>query len=79
LKVAISPAQFVREAGLLSNSGLFIKKLGKTAVIIGGHTSRDIVEGTLRKSLSEQGITLMQSFWYGGESSTTNIDSKIKD
>jgi glycerol dehydrogenase len=47
-------------------------------VIIGGHTSRDIVEGTLRKSLSEQGITLMQSFWYGGESSTTNIDSLVE-
>ncbi|PLT30017.1 iron-containing alcohol dehydrogenase family protein [Peribacillus deserti] len=78
MKVTTGPAQYVRKAGLLSEAGLFIKKLGKTAVLIGGNTSREIVEGNLRKSLSAQGITLTHSFWYGDESSISHINSLVE-
>jgi glycerol dehydrogenase len=78
LKVTVGPAQYVRKAGLLSNAGLYIKKFGKTAILIGGNTSREIIEGTVKQSLSEQGITLKQSLWYGGESSSKNIDRLVE-
>lgn len=78
LKVTVGPAQYVRNAGLLFDAGLYIKKYGKTAVLIGGNTSREIVEATLMQSLSEQGITLTHSLWYGGESSTKNIDRLVE-
>ena len=74
MKVTVGPGQYVRNAGLLSETGLYIKKFGKSAVLIGGNISREVIEDTLRKSLSEQGISLEQSLWYGGESSQTNID-----
>jgi glycerol dehydrogenase len=78
LKATIGPTQYVRKAGLLAESGVYIAKFGKTAVLIGGNTSREVVEDTLTKSLEEQGLTLKQSLWYGGESSTTNINSLVE-
>lgn len=78
MKVTVGPAQYIRFAGLLSNAGLYIKKFGKSAILIGGNISRETVEDPLRKSLSEQGITLKQSLWYGGESSETNIDRLVE-
>ncbi|MFD0050995.1 hypothetical protein ACFVHQ_16925 [Actinomycetes bacterium NPDC127524] len=77
MKATTDPALFVRKVGLLSNSCLFIKKSKQTAVIIGGHTSREIVEGTLRKGLSEQGITLMHLFGMV-VNPTTNNDSFVE-
>ncbi|PLS17425.1 oxidoreductase [Bacillus sp. M6-12] len=74
MKVSTGPGQYVRKAGLLTEAGIYIEELGRTAVLIGGNTSRQIVEETLSKSLSEKGISLMQSIWYGGESSAANIN-----
>lgn len=82
MKVIVGPAQYIRNNGLLEEAGTYIKNFGKTAALIGGHTSREIIEVSLRKSLSEQGVFLKQSLWYGGESSETNIDrlaAELKD
>lgn len=82
MKVTVGPAQYIRNNGLLEKAGTYIKNFGKTAALIGGHTSREIIEVSLRKSLSEQGIFLKKSIWYGGESSETNIDrlaEELKD
>ncbi|PLS01002.1 iron-containing alcohol dehydrogenase family protein [Neobacillus cucumis] len=76
--VTVGPGQYHRKTGLLSDAGLYIKKLGTTAVLIGGNTSRQVIEGPLRQSLSEHGITLKQSLWFGGESSQTNINRLIE-
>ncbi|WP_425414750.1 iron-containing alcohol dehydrogenase [Peribacillus kribbensis] len=65
--------RYCRETGALSQSGVFIEKFGKSAVLIGGNISRETVEGELRKSLSEKGIWLEKTLWYGGESSASNI------
>jgi glycerol dehydrogenase len=79
MKVTVGPAQYIRNNGLLEEAGTYIKNFGKTAALIGGHTSREIIEGSLQKSLSEQGIFLKKSLWYGGESSETNIDRLAAD
>ncbi|EKN70548.1 Iron-containing alcohol dehydrogenase [Neobacillus bataviensis LMG 21833] len=77
MMVTVGPAQYSRKAGLLSDVGLHINKFGKNAVLIGGNTSREIIEETLRKSLSEHGMMVQKSLWYGGESSKTNIDRLV--
>jgi glycerol dehydrogenase len=74
LKVTTGPGQYIRKEGLVTEAGLYIEKFGKTAVLIGGNTSREIIEADLMNSLSEKGITLIQSLWYGGESSSSNIE-----
>jgi glycerol dehydrogenase len=78
VNVTIGPGQYVRKAGVLSEVGNYIEKFGKTAVLIGGKTSLDVVEGKLTESLSAHGISLIQSLWYGGESSRSNVDSLIE-
>ncbi|MEH7502783.1 iron-containing alcohol dehydrogenase family protein [Neobacillus drentensis] len=79
MKVTVGPAQYFRDKGLLEDAGTYIKNFGKTAALIGGHTSREIVEVSLRKSLSEHGISLKHSLWYGGESSESNIDRLVAE
>ncbi|WP_223590527.1 iron-containing alcohol dehydrogenase family protein [Neobacillus bataviensis] len=77
MKVTVGPAQYVREAGILTAAGSYIRNFGKTAALIGGQVSVDIVEDTLRKSLSAEGMSLLPSLWYGGESSETNINRLV--
>lgn len=77
MKVTVGPAQYIRNKGVLEEAGTYIKNFGKTAALIGGHTSSGIVEESLRKSLSEDGVILKHSLWYGGESSLTNIDRLV--
>jgi glycerol dehydrogenase len=77
MKVTVGPAQYIRNNGLLEDAGTYIKNFGKTAALIGGHISKEIVEVSLRKSLTEHGILLKHSLWYGGESSQTNIDKLV--
>ncbi|WP_413299638.1 iron-containing alcohol dehydrogenase family protein [Bacillus sp. 1P10SD] len=79
MKVTVGPAQYIRNKGVLEEAGTYIKNFGKTAALIGGHTSRGIIEGSLRKSLSEHGVSLQHSLWYGGESSQKNIDRLVAD
>lgn len=79
MKVTVGPAQYIRSKGLVEAAGTYIKNFGKTAALIGGHTSREIVEESLRKSLPEHGILLKQSLWYGGESSESNIDRLVDE
>jgi glycerol dehydrogenase len=78
LKVTVGPAQYIRKAGILSEVGKYIKKFGTTAILIGGNTSREIVEGTLRNSLSDQGVSLIDSIWFGGESTAANINRLVE-
>ena len=75
--VTVGPGQYHRKAGLLSDAGLYINKFGTTAVLIGGNTSRRVIEGPLRRSLAEYGMTLKHSLCFGGESSQTNIDRLV--
>jgi glycerol dehydrogenase len=79
MKVTVGPAQYIRNQGLLEEAGKYIKRFGKTAALIGGHISREIIEASLRQSLTEHGILLKQSLWYGGESSQTNIDKLVDE
>lgn len=79
MKVTVGPGQYIRQAGLIYEAGLYIKSIGKTAALIAGHKSLEIVEDTLRVSLSEQEISLNYSLWYGGESSQTNIDRLVNN
>jgi glycerol dehydrogenase len=79
MKVTVGPAQYIRNKGLLEAAGTYIKNFGNSAALIGGHTSKEIVEVSLRKSLSEHGILLKHSLWYGGESSESNIDRLVAD
>ncbi|MGZ4159620.1 MAG: iron-containing alcohol dehydrogenase family protein [Neobacillus sp.] len=74
MKVTVGPAQYFRRSGLINEAGSYIKNFGKSAALIGGHTSLEIVEESLRQSLKEYQISLEHSLWYGGESSQTNID-----
>ncbi len=78
MNVIAGPGQYLRNTGLLSDAGEYIKKFGQTAVLVGGKTSLGIVEGPLRKSLTQHGMILSQSLWYGGESSQSNIDRLIE-
>lgn len=78
LKVTVGPAQYIRRTGLLNEAGSYIQNFGKTAALIGGHTSLAIVEKSIRQSLAEIEITLGISLWYGGESSQTNIDRLVE-
>ena len=76
--VTVGPGQYHRNAGLLSDAGLYIKRFGTTAVLVGGNLSRKVIDGPLRQSLSENGVTLKHSLWFGGESSQTNIDRLVE-
>ncbi|MEH7548301.1 iron-containing alcohol dehydrogenase family protein [Neobacillus vireti] len=76
--VTVGPGQYHRNAGIISDSGLYIKRFGSTAVLVGGNTSRQVIDGPLRQSLSEHGMTLKHSLWFGGESSQTNIDRLVE-
>lgn len=79
MNVTVGPAQYIRNKGLLEEAGSYIKNFGNSAALIGGHTSKEIVEVSIRKSLSEHGILLKSSLWYGGESSESNIDRLVAD
>ncbi|RFU69419.1 hypothetical protein D0469_09345 [Peribacillus saganii] len=50
LKVTTGPGQYIRKPGLLTDTGLYIEKFGKKAALIGGNTSRKIIEKTLTTS-----------------------------
>jgi glycerol dehydrogenase len=76
--VTVGPGQYHRNAGLLLDAGLYIKRYGTTAVLVGGNTSRQVIDGPLRQSLSECGVNLKHSLWFGGESSQTNIDRLVE-
>jgi glycerol dehydrogenase len=78
VKATIGPGQYVRKAGALSEVGYFMKPLGTKAILISGKKSGEIVEEVLKESLAEQGISLLQSLWYGGESSESNITNLIE-
>jgi glycerol dehydrogenase len=78
VKATIGPGQYVRKAGALTEVGCYIKGFGTTAILIGGKKSTELVGETLKASLSAHGITLIQSLWYGGESSASNINSLIE-
>ncbi|MEH7308504.1 iron-containing alcohol dehydrogenase family protein [Neobacillus drentensis] len=79
MKVTVGPAQYIRNKGLLEEAGTYIKNFGKTAALIGGQISRELVEVSLQKSLLAHGILLKHSLWYGGESSQTNIDRLVAE
>jgi len=79
MKVTVGPGQYIRNKGLLNKAGAYIKNFGKTAALIGGHNSSEIVEASLRNSLLENGILLKQTLWYGGESSRANIDRLVAE
>jgi glycerol dehydrogenase len=77
LIVTVGPARYIRRTGLLNEAGTHIKNFGKTAALIGGHTSLKIVESLLRQSLAEYEISLEHSLLYGGESSQKNINRLV--
>ncbi|AZU62759.1 iron-containing alcohol dehydrogenase family protein [Neobacillus mesonae] len=78
MKLIVGPGQYIRKEGILSDAGLYIKKFGTTAVLVGGNTGRLVVEELLEKSFADHGVTLKDSLWFGGESSQTNIDSLVE-
>ena len=51
---------------------------GKTAVMIGGKTALSVAKEKIMSAISDTEITVLDTLWYGGEASITNINA-LKD
>jgi glycerol dehydrogenase-like iron-containing ADH family enzyme len=49
-------------------------RYGKTAVLIGGKTALSKVQDTVTALLEESGFTLLDTLWYGGDSTLENVN-----
>lgn len=53
------------------------KEYGKTAVLIGGKTALEKSEASIRQALEGSEVTVVDTLWYGGNSTYENIDKLI--
>ncbi|MFM1655152.1 iron-containing alcohol dehydrogenase family protein [Brevibacillus sp. B_LB10_24] len=74
MEAVVGPGKYIRRAEILSEVGQYGKQFGTKALLIGGHTALSVTAEKVVASLAEQGIEAGAPFWYGGESSWTNID-----
>ena len=61
-------------ADVYQKAGSFIKKYGRTAVIIGGKTAMSVAGAELTKALEKDGVTVLGQVWFGGDSTYENVD-----
>ncbi len=64
---------------IYEKAGSFIKKYGKTAVIIGGKTAMSVAAKELTEALKKDGITVLGQVWFGGDSTYENVEMLEKD
>jgi len=57
----------------------FLKKMGKKAMVVGGHTALSLAAAPVLESLDKAGIEVVSQQWYGGECSWENIDALAAD
>ncbi|NMP28179.1 iron-containing alcohol dehydrogenase family protein [Rahnella sp. SAP-1] len=69
----IFPAQILRGPGVISQLGAICSRLGKRALVIGGHQALAAVGDNIRHCLEGTSVTLVGSEWYGGECSEGHI------
>ncbi|MCM0758937.1 iron-containing alcohol dehydrogenase family protein [Sporomusa sphaeroides DSM 2875] len=68
------PAKVFRGPGALKQVGDFCRTQGKNAFILGGKTALLKTEEQLAASLTEAGVKVVATEWYGGECTMENID-----
>lgn len=74
-QTVVGPGKYICEQNLLSQAGTHIKHLGKTALILGGHTALKVAGPKLLASLAELGISAGdEPVWYGGEVSWSQVE-----
>ena len=54
-------------------AGIFIKRYGKTAVIIGGKTAMSVASMELINALKQDDISVLDQVWFGGDSTYENV------
>lgn len=69
------PVAMLRGHGALEALGTFCKKLGGKAFVFGGKTALSKTQEKIHDSLSQAGIQVVATEWYGGECSRRNIGS----
>lgn len=61
-------------ADVYQKAGSFIKKYGRTAVIIGGKRAMSAAGSELTDALKKDGIAVLGQVWFGGDSTYENVD-----
>ncbi len=69
----IFPAQILRGPGMLSRLDEVCRKLGRRALLIGGHQALATVGDGVKQQLAAGPVALIGSAWFGGECSDTHI------
>lgn len=60
-------------------AGSFLKKYGKTAVIIGGKTAMSVAGDELTQALNKEGISVSGQVWFGGDSTYENVEMLVQN
>ena len=68
------PAKIFRGPGALRHLGDFCKTQGENAFILGGKTALLKTEAQLAASLTDAGVKVVATEWYGGECTLENIE-----
>lgn len=64
-------------ADVYEKAGSFIKKYGRTAVIIGGKTAMSVAGKELTDALEKDGVSVLGQVWFGGDSTYENVDMLV--
>lgn len=70
--LTIAPAQVMRGAGILRNSGKFIAQLGQRPLLVGGDRTLDVVQPFLAPALEQVALTVRQAS-YAPDCSETSL------
>ncbi|MGI6226230.1 MAG: iron-containing alcohol dehydrogenase family protein [Peptococcales bacterium] len=79
LRKIVAPGIYQRGGGIRHQTGQYASLFGKTAYIIGGKKSLEVIEQDLVKSLAEAGMKIANISWYGGVVSWENVDTLAFD
>lgn len=69
----VFPAQILRGPGTLSLLGEVCGKIGRRALLVGGHQALAAVSDIVKAQLAASPVTLVGGAWFGGECSETHI------
>ncbi|WP_416673396.1 iron-containing alcohol dehydrogenase family protein [Egbenema bharatensis] len=73
LTLSIAPAQVVRGAGILSQMGEAIARLGQRPLVVGGDRTLSVVQPFLEPALAQQSLQVAQAS-YGEDCSETSLN-----
>lgn len=60
-------------------AGSFLKRYGRTAVIIGGKKAMSAAAAELTDALKKDGISVLGQVWFGGDSTYENVDMLVQN